>query len=262
MQCRPTRACARDSAMMGYPGATSESFCVIACTLTGNSFNVECSGNMLGKEFWLLLVAQKVPIDSRKTLKVLIGPEILKSEVSLAEQGLCDGDTVTLVYEEITKAMQEAAAAKVLDGDEVTVEELHAWHSIHVLARVERLTDLNKPLPCNLQALTFGRYFDQSMENVALPAGLQSLTFGANFDQSMENIALPAGLQSLTFGDTFGDNFHQGMENVTLPAGLQSFTFGDAFDQIMEILALPAGLQSLTFGNWAGGRPGLWAHLT
>ena len=231
--------------MMAYPGATSEVFCVEACTLTGESLNVECSGNMLGKDFWLLLVAQKVPLGSPKTLKVLIGGEILKSEVSLTEQGLCDGAMVTLICTDITNAMQEAAATKMLDGDEVTVEEIHAWHSINVLARVRTLPFFNKPLPRSLQTLTSDGSFTQCFENVDLPAGLQSITFGDDFDQSMKNIGLPAGLQSLTFGKSF----NQSMENVALPAGLQTLTFDESFDQSMENVALPAGLQSLTFGR-------------
>jgi len=239
-------ACSPEEAhglMMGYLNANSEVFSVTVCSLTGDSFNVECSGNMLGKDLWHLLATQKVPFGSPKTLKVLIGAEIMKLEASLAEQGLQDRDTVTLIYEDVTKAMQKAAARKVLDGCEITCEGLHAWHSITVLTDVDTLA-IACPFPHNLCALSFGFGFNQSMENVALPAGLQSLTFGQFFDQSMENVALPAGLQSLTFGN----GFDQRMENVALPAGLQNLTFGDDFDQSMENVALPAGLQSLTFG--------------
>ena len=70
-----------------------------------------------------------------------------------------------------------------------------------------------------LQSLTFGREFNQSMENVTLPSGLQSLTFGYAFNQSMENVVLPSDLQSLTFGVMF----NQSMDNVTLPSGSQVF---------------------------------------
>ena len=37
------------------------------------------------------------------------------------------------------------------------------------------------------------------------PADLQALTFGENFDQSLDNVRLPAGLQSLTLGDGFNE---------------------------------------------------------
>ena len=90
--CSPEEA---HGVMMGYLNANSEVFSVTVCSLTGDSFNVECSGNMLGKELWHLLATQKVPFGSPKTLKVLIGAEIMKSEASLAEQGLQDKDTVT-----------------------------------------------------------------------------------------------------------------------------------------------------------------------
>merc|ERR1711924_337122 len=88
-----------------------------------------------------------------------------------------------------------------------------------------------------LQSLTFGYFFNQSMENLTLPSGLQSLTFGENFDQSLENVNLPSGLQSLTF-DTC---FNQSMVNVALPSGLQSLTFGWFFNQSMVNVALPSG---------------------
>ena len=118
---------------------TKETLTIYAGTLSGdNSFELECSGDMLGKEFWRLLVAQAVAFHSQKTLKVSIGAELLKSEMSLAEQGLRDGDAVTLVYANITEGMQEAAARKLLDGGEVTVEELHVWHSMHVLSNVNK----------------------------------------------------------------------------------------------------------------------------
>ena len=192
--------------------ANRQFFRVTVCTLTGDSFDVACSDNMLAKEFWHLLAAQKVPLGSPKTLKILIGGEVMKAEVSLKDQGLQDSDAVTLVYEEITKAMQDAAAKNVLHGNELVLEDLHAWHSINVLPEVETLT-IPCPLPQNLQGLTFHCNFNERVEHVALPAGLQSLTFGDHFNQSMENVSLPTGLQSLTFGCSF----NKSMENVSFP---------------------------------------------
>ena len=56
--------------MMGYPGSSSEVFRItVLHALTGDSFDVKCSGNVLGKEFWHLLAAQKIPLFSPKTLK-------------------------------------------------------------------------------------------------------------------------------------------------------------------------------------------------
>ena len=53
--------------------------------------------------------------------------------------------------------------------------------------------------------------------NVNLPTGLQSLTFGKAFNQNIDNLTLPNGLQSLTFGEAF----NQSMDNVTLSIGVQ-----------------------------------------
>ena len=92
---------------------------------------------------------------------------------------------------------------------------------------------------CILRTLTPER------RNVNLPTGLQSLTFGKAFNQNIDNLTLPNGLLSLTFGEAF----NQSMDNVTLPIGLQSLTFDKAFDQSMENVTLPNGLQTLTFGE-------------
>jgi hypothetical protein len=43
-------------------------------------------------------------------------------------------------------------------------------------------------LATNLQSLTFGDFFNQSLERVTLPSTLQSLTFGLMFDQSQTNM--------------------------------------------------------------------------
>ena len=53
-----------------------------------------------------------------------------------------------------------------------------------------------------LQKLTFGFWFNQSLDNVTLPSMLQSLPFGNNFNQSLDNMTLPLALRSLTFGLT------------------------------------------------------------
>ena len=53
-------------------------------------------------------------------------------------------------------------------------------------------------MPAGLQHLTFGEYFDQSLDNVTWPESLHSLTFGEHFDQSLDNVQWPAALQSLT----------------------------------------------------------------
>jgi len=43
--------------------------------------------------------------------------------------------------------------------------------------------------------LSFGDWFNQSLERVTLPSSLQSLSFGRWFEQSLERVTLPSGLQ-------------------------------------------------------------------
>ena len=71
-------------------------------------------------------------------------------------------------------------------------------------------------LPSSLQNLTFGAYFNQSLEGIQLPSSLQSLEFGDDFNQSLEGIQLPSSLQSLTFGE----KFNQSLEGIQLPSNL------------------------------------------
>ena len=52
--------------------------------------------------------------------------------------------------------------------------------------------------PADLQSLTFGMSFNQSLDNVTWPADLQSLTFDLFFAEKL-NVVWPEGLQSLSF---------------------------------------------------------------
>ena len=54
-----------------------------------------------------------------------------------------------------------------------------------------------------VQTLTFGDAFNQSLDGVTLPSGLQTLTFGMWFNKSLKQVMLPSGLQRLTFGAAF-----------------------------------------------------------
>ena len=96
-----------------------------------------------------------------------------------------------------------------------------------------------------LRNLTFGRNFDQSLDNVILPENLENLTFGEDFDQSLEHVTLPGNLQSLTFGQ----RFNQSLDGVTLPSSLVNLTFGYSFNRSLENVKLPEDLQRLTFGG-------------
>ena len=58
-------------------------------------------------------------------------------------------------------------------------------------------------LPDSLQSLSFGSFFNQSLEGVNLPDSLQSLSFGSFFNQSLEGVkftCLTVCQTSLSFG--------------------------------------------------------------
>ena len=56
----------------------------------------------------------------------------------------------------------------------------------------------NLQLPCGLQSLTCGFYFNRSLVSVVLSNVLQSsLTFGRSFNQSLDNATSPGSLRSL-----------------------------------------------------------------
>ena len=74
--------------------------------------------------------------------------------------------------------------------------------------------------------MTFGRCFDQGLEDVALSSALQALTFGRYFDPSWEGVTLPSSLQT----STFASECNQTWTGVALPRGLQTVTFGSEFN--------------------------------
>ena len=80
--------------------------------------------------------------------------------------------------------------------------------------------------PASLQKLSFGQFFNQSLQGVNLAAYLQELTFALNYHQSLQGVNLPASLQTLTFG--FG--FDNSLQEVNLPAALQTPAFGNRFN--------------------------------
>ena len=101
-------------------------------------------------------------------------------------------------------------------------------------------------LPSNLQSLTLGRRFNQSLEGVNLPSNLQSLTLGRDFNQSLEGVNLPSSLQSLTLGR----DFNQSLEGVNLPSSLQSLfvVHGGNFLKVLKGVCLPSSLRTLKIG--------------
>ena len=63
-----------------------ENLSLTAWSVGGEAFEVVCPGNTVGEEFWHILADKQVRLGSMKTLKVIIGTEFVKSELTLAEQ--------------------------------------------------------------------------------------------------------------------------------------------------------------------------------
>jgi len=227
----------------GY--ACRDMLCLSVSALTGDTFTTTLSPEASGADLWQQVFEHYQVAGSEKLPVLFIRESKLKLRARLVDQGLKSGDEMTLMFRQISKAEQNLVRKKMNDDCDLDAEEKHVWNSIKVLT-LGSLSPVSKHgWPANVQSVTFGDDFNQSMEKVSLPVGLRSLTFGDGFDQNMEKVSLPAGLQSLTFGECFNQN----MEKVSLPAGLQSLTFGWCFNQNMEKVSLPAGLQSLTFGG-------------
>ena len=121
-----------------------------------------------------------------------------------------------------------------------------------------------------LQHLTLGFKFNESLEHLKLPTHLESLTLGWTFNQPLgPDVHLPH-LQHLTFGYSFNQRmdlrhfsalqslkldytFNQILEVVHLPDHLQNLSFGDRFNQPLILgnhhFSWPSELRSLTFGR-------------
>eukprot|EP00903_Cladosiphon_okamuranus_P010478 g9914.t1 len=91
---------------------------------------------------------------------------------------------------------------------------------------------LAKPLPSraprgvewpeSLKELTFGRCFNQPVEDVRWPSSLPKLKFGGRFNQSVKGRAWPASLQEVAFSGRFG----QPIAGIRWPPYLKRLTFG------------------------------------
>jgi hypothetical protein len=119
-------------------------------------------------------------------------------------------------------------------------------------------------LPNSLQRLTFGTCYDKIIGINVLPNSLKILTFGFEYNQTNGVNVLPNSLQTLTFGSCYnqiiGVNvlpnslqplssfYNQTIRVNVLPNSLQALTFGHRYNQIIGINILPNSLQTLTFG--------------
>ena len=195
-------------------------------TLTGKEFRLRVERSTLGSEV-RKMVLDNLPVRSgaklvldhirQQTSEQVEETVRLKLHQTLQEQGLAEAETAILCCTYVPTQLQ--AAWCFLMGLETSEAEL----------TLEGVTHLTTPppvgllhLPESLMSLTFGFYFDQSLERVTLPNSLQNLTFGYYFNQSLERVTLPNSLQNLTFGS----NFNQSLEGVTLPNSLHNLTFG------------------------------------
>jgi hypothetical protein len=96
----------------------------------------------------------------------------------------------------------------------------------------------------NLKELTFGYYYNRTIDVNVLPNSLKTLTFSLSYNQTIDVNVLPNSLKALTFDYSYNKTI--GI-NV-LPNSLQTLTFGYTYNQIIGINILPNSLQTLTFG--------------
>ena len=83
-------------------------------------------------------------------------------------------------------------------------------------------------LPISVTHLTFGHYFDQSIEK-GIPNSVTHLTFGWRFNQSIEK-GIPNSVTHLTFENNFNQSIEKG-----IPNSVTHLTFGDHFNQSEKV---------------------------
>jgi len=257
------------------------SFALNVQQINGDRFQLEVRGDWPGWELSAVL-AQRLPQDVPGMYTAIVKDSMIDLEKTLGDQGIVDGDDVTVVFKEGSEEQVEDVKNKYCAGDAQTMtkEELLVFNSLRELAGggwgFQKSTE-DVALPSGLQSLDLGGNmingkggkrgdgdyttgYSMSVEGIPFPSGLQSLIIGdenpegacgegfgpggSPFNEPMENIALPDGLRSLAIRGWF----NRSMEKVKLPSALQTLIFGRKFNQNMEKVALPSGLQSLTFG--------------
>lgn len=121
--------------------------------------------------------------------------------------------------------------------------------------------------PESLRELTFGRWFNDTVDNIIWPECLEQITFGENFNQPMNSVVWPGALEQLTFGQkfnwpvdkirwpdslqelTFGKNFNRPLDSVMWPVSLLHITFGNYYNQPVEDVKWPVALKQVAFGE-------------
>lgn len=76
--------------------------------------------------------------------------------------------------------------------------------------------------PGSLKELTFGRCFNQPVEDVRWPSSLLRLRFGGRFSQPVQGAVWPASLEEVQAPGSFG----QPIAGIAWPSSLKRLTFG------------------------------------
>ena len=134
----------------------------------------------------------------------------------------------------------------------INKDSSHAWSMISELTLPDDFNEDvgNLRLPIQLRELTFGRSFNQRLDDFNFPHGLVRLVFQGfdveycRFNQSIDRVTFPHSLKVLALGS----HFNQPIHNVTWPLTLRELSFGLDFNQPMDEVSLPDSLERLAFG--------------
>ena len=194
----------------GAADETDEVELQVLC-LTGEGITFSVSRSMLGSDL-RRLVSEKLPCKPGAKLVVHHVNGQLKLDENLSQQGMV-GKSATLSCTYIPTNVY--AAWLYVCGDATELLNCEREFALEGVTHLEAAThgEYLHHLPRSLASITFGRDFNQSLEQVMLPSSLQSLSFGGGFNQSLERVTLPSNLKGLSFGY----RFNQDLERVTLP---------------------------------------------
>ena len=98
-------------------------------------------------------------------------------------------------------------------------------------------------LPAQLQHLSLGVMFDQSLDNTLIPLSVTHLRFGVRFNQPLQLGSIPHALVHLNLGFYFDHPLLPGV----LPTSLRELVLSVSFNQPLQPGSLPDGLNVLAF---------------
>lgn len=125
----------------------------------------------------------------------------------------------------------------ITDVDETIYPHIESFVNLRSISFDDKFNStINLSKLEKLESVTFGVYFNQSVNKTNFPVNLKKLVFGLNFIRKVENV--PEFLEELVFDNRFNTT-------VNLPLHLKKVVFGDGFNQL---IALPDSLQHLKFG--------------